>query len=294
MRKQTELIRYIEKEGNSLVPREYKENLPLGRWVDKQRCHYKSNYISKERIQKLNEISFVWEPQEVLWSERYDELLEYIKEHGNSLVPQEYEDNTSLGYWVQKQRTLYKTNSLSDERIQKLNEVGFVWSVLDAQWLERLQELKKYRSDHGDTLVPRSHPLGDWVWWQRLAYKSFIAKKKLGDNHQNNSDMSEVERITNISSGMNEERIQLLEAEDFIWDPKEFAWQLKFEELSEWIAINGHGAIRIRKKNKGPLEMWAARQRKMYKKHLSGEKTTLTKERIEKLQSIGFVFEIGE
>jgi len=88
------------------------------------------------------------------------------------------------------------------------------------------------------------------------------------------------------------ERIQLLDSEEFIWDPKEYLWQLKFEELREWIALNGHGAISTSKNSNSSLETWATRQRKLYKKYCSGENTTLTKERIEKLQGIGFVFEL--
>jgi hypothetical protein len=44
---------------------------------------------------------------------------------------------------------------------------------------------------------------------------------------------------------MTEERIQLPEDEDFIiWDPFEYSWQLRFEELCQWIKINGHDAMR--------------------------------------------------
>ena len=289
----TELLQYTQNNGNALVPRDYKNNRPLGHWVDKQRSNYKKNNLRPDRIEKLEEIGFVWEPQEVSWSERFNELLDYIKKHGNSLVPQDYEQNVTLGNWVQRQRYKYKTNDLPEERIQQLSEIGFVWDVLQAQWLERLEELKKYRREYGDTLVPRNHLLGSWVWWQRRDYKVFNAKKKLEDGC-NNLDASEVERITNSTTGMTEDRIRLLEAEEFIWDPKEYLWELKLEELREWIALNGHGAIVTRKKNNSPLETWATRQRKLFRKYCKGEQTTLTKERIEKLRIVGFDFEIAK
>ena len=286
-----ELIKYIETNGNALVPRDNKNNVPLGRWVDKQRCFYKTNELSPERVQILNDIGFVWEPQEVQWSERYNELLEYIKRHGNALVPQNYIDNITLGNWTQKQRYNYKTNVLSDDRIQKLNDVGFVWDVLEAQWLERLEELKKYKREHGDTLVPRNHPIGSWVWWQRRDYKIYLEKRKLGDE-SHNLDSKEVKRIEKLSTGANEKRIQMLEDVDFIWDPKEYLWNLKYEELREWISLNGDGAIRTSKKNNNSLETWATRQRKLYQQCCDGQVTSLTKERIDKLRAIGFVFEL--
>jgi phenylacetate-coenzyme A ligase PaaK-like adenylate-forming protein len=57
------------------------------------------------------------------------ELLKYIEEHSNSMIPQVYEDNPALGKWVNRQRTKYKANNFSPERIEKLNEVGFCGMV---------------------------------------------------------------------------------------------------------------------------------------------------------------------
>jgi hypothetical protein len=38
--------------------------------------------------------------------------------------------------------------------VRKLDELGFVWDVREAQWLERYEELRGYVAVHGDTLVP--------------------------------------------------------------------------------------------------------------------------------------------
>lgn len=222
-------------------------------------------------------------------------------------MPILYPKNEQLGLWVHKQRRNYKVykqqcegkevsvaeTSLSPIRVQKLNDAGFVWDVHEAAWLERLEDLVKYKRDHGDTCVPRSYPiLGKWVEKQRADYKKYIAKKKLDADESSSEDLSqdEIDAIRNYTSGMNEERIYLLEAEGFIWDPIEHAWQTKYDELCDWIALNGHGSIQRGKKNYNPLEGWAESQRRLYKKHLKGEKTSLTEERIEKLNRAGFVF----
>ena len=78
---------------------------------------------------------------------------------------------------------------------------------------------------------------------------------------------------------MTEERIHLLDSEDFIWDPFEYNWQMKYEELCEWIAFNGHGGIRRGKQNYSPLQGWAEHPRQLYKKYRNGETTSLTEER---------------
>eukprot|EP00970_Alexandrium_tamarense_P008014 scaffold1538_cov190-Alexandrium_tamarense.AAC.7 len=317
---------YKAQHGDTFVPATYPEYPALGNWVDNQRQAYRMRVetenggtkvsnnglvMTDEKIEALNSIGFVWNLYEHAWNARYEELKQYIKEHGNSLVPGNYKVNESLGIWVSKQRRNYKVRgeklkntgtvnvdnetSLSPDRIEKLNEIGFVWDVHEAQWLERLEDLRRYRQDTGDTLVPKhckGYPfLGTWVDKQRSDYKRFIAKKNIRLNGP--IDESEVEKIESLSTGMTDERIQLLEAEDFVWEPQNFAWQLKYDEVCDWIALNGHGAIRQRGAGQyDPLARWADRQRSHYKKFLNGEKSTLTVERVEKLNRIGFVWEV--
>ena len=99
----------------------------------------------------------------------------------------------------------------------------------------------------------------------------------------------EVEEIHSKSTGMTEERLRLLNAEEFIFDPREHAWNAKFADLCDFAALNGHAAV-FRKKKSNPLAYWAEQQRINYKKYLKGEKTTLTEERIAKLNSVNFVW----
>eukprot|EP00956_Cyclotella_meneghiniana_P044435 scaffold318161_cov89-Cyclotella_meneghiniana.AAC.1 len=218
--------------------------------------------MTDEKIAALESIGFVWSALDKAWNIRYEELLQYKKENGNALVPHIYPQNEQLGMWVHKQRRNYKVykqqlnnklnvettdTSLSHERVHKLNQAGFVWDVHEAQWLERYEELKQYRKDYGDTFVPRSYTtLGKWVEKQRADYKKYVAKKKAeeGENLLHDLDEGETKTIRKYQTAMNEERIRLLESEDFVWDPFEYAWQMKYEELCEWIALNGHGAIR--------------------------------------------------
>ena len=200
--------------------------------------------------------------------------------------------------------------SLSEERVQKLIEIGFIFDVHEAQWLERLEELRKYRRDHGDTLVPKHYPvyphLGRWVDKQRLDYKRYMAKKKLKENDERevaayekgDSDaQGEVKHekeksATSLQTAMTEERIRLLEAENFIWDPFNYAWEMKLDELQNFVALNGHGGIREQRgKGYDPLARWAEVQRSHYRKHIKGIKTPLTQDRIAKLNAIGFVWD---
>jgi len=180
-----ELKTYKKKHGDCLVPQRYEQNPKLGRWVSVQRKEYKkllngeNAFITEERIDQLNEIDFVWEvgkdqykkkpKDDTLWKKRFNELVKYKKKHGDCLVPSRYEQNRKLGKWVNRQRQEYKkwlngvNASITQERIDQLNEIDFVWEVGsvgrkdDTLWKQRLKELKAYKKKHGDCRVPYNY-----------------------------------------------------------------------------------------------------------------------------------------
>ena len=115
----------------------------LGKWVSKQRSEYKKfkegnkSQITEERIAALDAIGFDWAPGTVMvdWDVRFQQLIDYRNENGHTNVPKSYGPNPSLGQWVQTQRVYYKKwksgkkSHLSDERRQKLEDIGFNWHV---------------------------------------------------------------------------------------------------------------------------------------------------------------------
>ena len=133
-----ELYDYKIEEGNTNVPRNYEKNKPLGSWVNTQRYHYrrlqqdKSTSMTEERIQSLNELEFNWELR-VSWEERRKQLENYKDTVGDTNVPRGYKKNKQLGTWVATQRRYYKllkqgkSNLMTQERIQSLNELEFNW-----------------------------------------------------------------------------------------------------------------------------------------------------------------------
>ena len=187
---------------------------------------------------------------------------------------------------------------MNEERIQLLEAEGFVWDPYEAQWFERLNELKDYKMNHGDTLVPYQYPvnpsLGIWVHHQRKTFTFYQNKKELDEKWRDvevldDEVKEEMDRLTRGLRGMNEERIQLLEAEDFVWNVPAHVWELRFQELRAFVALNGHAVIYRRKRGPyDPLARWAETQRWNYVKRQNGQHTTLTEDRIEKLNSVGF------
>ena len=81
----------------------------------------------------------------------------------------------------------------------------------------------------------------------------------------------------------------MVEAEDFVWDVNDHIWEIRFQEISDFVTLNGHAFIKERKGD--PLVSWVRTQRLNYKNRLTGKPTTLTDERIKRLDSIGFAWE---
>lgn len=91
----------------------------------------KKEQLPKEVIKRLEKIHFIWDVQEEKWETQYQQLEEYQKEHGNANIPQSYQGkgDISLGNWVVQQRKKKRTGKLTNDKITKLNKVGFVWEV---------------------------------------------------------------------------------------------------------------------------------------------------------------------
>ena len=122
-------------------------------------------------------------------------------------------------------------NQLNQDRIDKLEAIGFVWKIRNRpEWDRRFQELKEYLNKYGDTKVPQHYRenkgLGKWV-----------AKQ-----------------------------VRLLED------------SLQFIILylpGPWFSL-----------------LYAKQQREQYKNRQKGKHSFLTPDRLEKLESIGFIWQV--
>ena len=94
---------------------------------------YTSNVQSGERINGGG-LNVPMKSREARWVIRYNELLEFRRKHGHCRVPHGYSSNRKLSWWVMNQRAQYtarnqgKKSWLTDERIQLLDGLGFIWT----------------------------------------------------------------------------------------------------------------------------------------------------------------------
>ena len=59
----------------------------------------------------------------------FQRLVNYKEKYGDCLVPRRFKEDPKLASWVKTQRVAYKKNNLSKEKIEALEEIGFVWSL---------------------------------------------------------------------------------------------------------------------------------------------------------------------
>jgi hypothetical protein len=174
--KYSELKLFKERFNHCDVPQQWKENPSLGSWVIRQRTY--KEYLSPDRITQLDKLGFKWSLYDYLWNKQYNELKKYKKEFGNCEVSKGKGQYEKLGEWVGKQRMDYKHKfpRMTPEKIEKLNAIGFRWSIPNTPWQERLKELAAFKARYGHCRVPHqwsdNPPLAAWVSIQRREYKN--------------------------------------------------------------------------------------------------------------------------
>ena len=247
----SELLKYKSEHGDVNVPDDWKTG--LGTWVGKQRSANKRGALLIERFQRLSEIGFVWDIGETKWEEKFGELLAYKEKHGDVNIP--IDRKSELWRWISTQRIFKKRGKLLADRIRRLDEIGFIWDLLEAQWESRFSDLLAYKAEHGNVNVPQSEQtaLGSWVATQRLSRK--------------NGEISP-------------ERIRRLDDVGFSWEFLESQWELRFSELLAYKTT--HGNVDVPQNEQTGLGKWVSKQRTARKKG------KVSPDRISRLEEIGF------
>lgn len=193
-----QLRRWKQANGHTDVPISTPQ---LGIWVLNQR--FNLTEMPQERIDALDNIGFIWNystktTDDKKWEAKFALLKDYIAEHGTPNVPK---SNEPLSCWVRKQRYEYskfrnkKKAHINRQRIEKLNEVGFQFRLRGdlIPWGVHFEELKQYKAEHDNFVIPRNHPrLGSWSVYQKAQYKHFAEGKK------STLDQFKVEKLISI------------------------------------------------------------------------------------------------
>ncbi len=159
-------------------------NPTLYHWVLAQRVDKRKNKLKLEKIKKLDEINFVWEPDNVgtlpdddNWLNHLIKLREYKDKFGHTNVSQvdKNPEYKRLGKWLNEQRNYKKGRKLgkrivflNEEKEALLNGLGIIWDVKEHEWNQKLNELKKYYEKFNSWKVPLNGKefggLGHWIY----------------------------------------------------------------------------------------------------------------------------------
>ncbi|MEV7471701.1 Helicase associated domain protein [Streptomyces kronopolitis] len=61
-----------------------------------------------------------------------------------------------LGRWVRRQRAAYATKQLDERRVERLERLGMLWDVAEADWQDNLAAARLYYGRYGTLAAPRS------------------------------------------------------------------------------------------------------------------------------------------
>ncbi len=140
----SQLVAFYETNGHLIVTA--KKNT-LGTWICRQRAHRRRGKLSQDRIDRLNKLPFSWSGIDVElealqehgwddapinfyfreWQAKLKGLMEFKERFGHMEVGRGY--NETLNVWVFRQRKQYAMGTLREERVARLNSVGFPWEM---------------------------------------------------------------------------------------------------------------------------------------------------------------------
>ena len=252
------LQKFHEREGHCQVPQTHIEDeRRLGLWLHTQRRN--KTKLLLERIKKLDNLDFIWDPLTEKWEEGFNALKEFHKREGHCRILKSTEiEGQKIGIWVNNLRA--RKNKLTPSQINHLDSLGFNWDPRRDQWHEAFSALKYFIKKKGHCQVPQSFKinglrLGAWVTRQR-----------------------------HFKKVLSSDQIHMLDSLGFNWTPRHDNWEEGFNALKEFHKCEGHCRVLARSVIKGfNLGQWISSQRT--------KRRQLTKNQISKLDSLGFTWD---
>lgn len=251
----------------------------LGRWVSRQRQH--KTILTNDRLDKLNFIEFDWgkstEDNQNRWDTNFEELKQYLINNDGKFPTKK----TSLGMWVSTQRRNEKNNSISQDRLDKLNSFGFVWGEtkdeIKNKWNVYFEELKQYLINNKGIYPTQSVFLGRWVGAQKQQNKNKI----LSRNRIDKLNSIGFDWVINFEKGVSSFSYEHLDGFNSIEiDRKQFhnlMWENCFDSLKQYLQDNN-----------GNYPKWDTNLGRWVSTQRTNKISSLSQERIDKLNSIGF------
>ena len=205
---------------------------------------------------------------EARWEVLCQAAADAAAKEGTLELPRSYtiHSGVPVGKWLELQRQVQagqRPGRLTAEQAAKLEKLGIRWNHrLEAAWEKGFASAQKYRTEHGDLLVPvryrdkNDFALGEWIVYNRQRYQG---------------------------GSLSDDRIERLESLGMVWDTGSILWEKNYAAAVQYHLE--HDDLEIPVKYVTPdgmaLGVWLGSQRAAYKEG------TLTAAQIEKLEALG-------
>lgn len=170
------LFNYKKGNGHADVPKDYKEDPQLSRFVNQMRVLHDKSKLSREKQEKLGKLGFQFHkpsPRTGRWVEFYQVLKNHWLKKGTCRVPSDLPLSAEINKWCVRQRDLLVRGKLSPEREMKLLSIGFDFS------LDSHNSIEGRRSENVQSLQPRPPTTGS----RPLKKRDFSGSTVLQDPH---------------------------------------------------------------------------------------------------------------
>jgi Helicase associated domain len=247
------------------------------------------------------------------WDDRYQQLCEFYEKFGHCKVTRPKKDENdiemitqrALGEWVSDQRKYYrkKASILTQERIDKMNNIRFIWNPETYQktFQMRVEDCKKFKEEHGHLNIPLINELNEDGTSPNEEEKRFrLWAQSIRHQYKRR-------KLENINNKLDKLKIKALEDIGFDWgNTTEGKAELgtvvhndRFKDRIEQLRVvreqcntcNNRKSILSVYPDDVSLYLWVKTQRKKYNKLQRGESVpSLSAERLLMLRGVDFDF----
>ena len=270
-----EMIAYTEKNGHewkSIIESDPNAS-HIVTWMRRQRRCRSNSTMTVDRINKLDSVGFVWTPPDAKtgeWNRKFAMYCDFVENNGVHCIPP---TTSVLGKWIRYQRSMNRFGGLKEDRIEKLNKIGFLWNgpstsertdAFTVAWDQNFALYRDFVEENGMCCPPKKKSkMSIWVYSQRKM-------KRLGT--------------------LKKDRLDKLNKMGFLWsapipsersDSSTAQWDENFAMYRDFVEKNG---ICCPPKKKSKMSNWIHMQRTMER---LGK---LKKDRMEKLNKVGFLW----
>jgi len=303
------LVLYRDQHGHTQVTLE--EDAELQAWTRNLRYNYlwqvrgiqdpsgKRKRLSAKKLQLLKNVGFTWETKRdwKRWSRGLSELKDYQRRYGTTHINPDIDQD--LYDWTKNLRANYRHQALNQttptdrrprlapSKLDALNAIGFDWYPTKSdqrrqdylRWRDMMPRLQAFHTKYGHTRVPKDYKdYNLYRWTQNI-------KMNYGHQLTNTTSSTCLNGLT-FRHFLSPRRLQQLQEVGFDWEQRPSTWERNFQELREYRKKHGH--CHVTSLENRQLSSFCHRQRKEFRKLLSGNATSLTPERMEALRSINF------